>query len=181
MQFLRFEQEGHLGLLQLYRPDALNALNNQVLEELSSFFQKKSQEESLKVLIVTGSGTKAFCAGADVKEMQKMSHKEIMHLANLGHRVASSMEKAPFVTIAAINGFALGGGLEMALGCDFIYASKKAKLGLPELSLGLIPGFGGTQRLSRAIGTRLAKEMIFTGEIFSAEVSATASVWFRIR
>jgi enoyl-CoA hydratase len=171
MKYLEIDEAGDTGILRINRPDALNALNQEVLEDFCSFFHNKGQALKIKVLILTGKGEKAFCAGADVKEMQEMTHKEILHLANLGHQVASFLENAPFVTIACLNGFALGGGLEMALGCDFIYASKDAKIGLPEVSLGLIPGFGGTQRLSRTIGSRMAKEMIFTGEILSAETA----------
>jgi enoyl-CoA hydratase len=170
MEFLLFEQKGPLGILQINRFKALNALNKALLEELFTFFKEKKNSQ-LKVVIITGTGNKAFCAGADLKEMQAMSHKEILNFTHLGHQVTSLIEKSPFVTIAAINGFALGGGLEIALGCDFIYASQTAQLGLPEVSLGLIPGFGGTQRLSRSIGTRRANEMIFTGEIISAETA----------
>lgn len=169
MNNLLFEKKGRAGLLKINRPDALNALNLELLEEFKSFLQEEMKKEELSVLIVTGAGEKAFIAGADIKEMQGLDNQQIGSFISLGQQVTLLLEKAPFITIAAVNGFALGGGLEMALACDFIYAAEKAKLGLPEVTLGIIPGFGGTQRLARAIGTRRAKEMIATGKPIGAE------------
>lgn len=151
------------------RPEALNALNHKILTELLDFLHVDAPRLGVKVLILRGAGEKSFIAGADIKEMSAMNHLQMLEFCTLGQRAADALSEAPFVTIAAVNGYALGGGLEMALACDYIYASRQAKLGLPEVTLGIIPGFGGTQRLSRAIGTRKAKEMIFTGTPISAD------------
>lgn len=172
MQNISFEMiatpgEGGLGLITINRPKALNALNTETLSELLTLLNGAAK--AAKVLIVTGAGEKAFVAGADIEEMAAMDHIDMLHLTDLGHQVMRKLETMPAVTIAAVNGFALGGGLELALACDFIYASEKAKLGLPEVSLGLIPGFGGTQRLARAIGTRRAKEMVFSAKIIKVD------------
>lgn len=169
MKHLEFEIENNVGVLTVNRPKALNALNLEVLTELKQFLETEIQKNTLKVLIFTGAGEKAFIAGADIKEMQSLDASGIETFISLGQQVTLLLENAPFITIAAVNGFALGGGLEMALACDFIYASEKAKLGLPEVTLGIIPGFGGTQRLARAVGTRRAKEMIATGKHIEAE------------
>lgn len=169
MQFLNYESFGEIGVLTINRPQVLNALNMELLEEMCTFLEDEVPKDSLKALIVTGSGDKAFIAGADIKEMQGLPPQKIHDFLELGQKVTHLLEGSDFVTLAAVNGYALGGGLEMALACDFMYASTKAKLGLPEITLGIIPGFGGTQRLSRAIGTRLAKEMILTGKQITAE------------
>ncbi len=170
MKFLSFEKKERLGLLIINRPQALNALNKALLEEIDRFLSTQITSENIRVLILTGEG-KAFIAGADIKEMQAFNESQIREFCNLGHRVARRLETLEQVTIAAVNGYALGGGLEMALACDFIYAANNARLGQPEVSLGVIPGFGGTQRLSRAVGTRKAKEMISTGLLLDAEES----------
>lgn len=159
----------HIGILRINRPEALNALNLAVLLELRSFLENTVRQEKLKAIILTGTGDKAFISGADIREMQKMNSTEISEFCRLGQHVADMLETAPYLTIAAINGYALGGGLEMALACDFIYANKNSKIGLPEVSLGLIPGFGGTQRLQSAVGIRMAKELIMSGKTISAE------------
>ena len=158
----------HICTLRINRPKALNALNQELLEELEQTLRQLALDGRVRVLIVTGEGEKAFIAGADIQAMQNMTPLQMNDFCALGQRVALALEEAPFVTIAAVNGYALGGGLEMALSCDFIYSSDGAKLGLPEVTLGLIPGFGGTQRLCRAIGNRAAKELIMTGRIISA-------------
>lgn len=168
MSHLNVVQEGEVVVVKINRPHALNALNRETLEELLAFLEE-SASKPVRALVLSGEGEKAFIAGADIKEMQTMNHLQMLEFCTLGQKVANALESAPFLTIAAVNGYALGGGLEMALACDFIYASDKAKLGLPEVSLGIIPGFGGTQRLPRAIGTRLAKEMIMSGMILPAE------------
>ncbi len=166
MEDITFETEGAVGLLRINKPQALNALNSAMLEELSHFF---SHKHPIRVLIITGTGDKAFIAGADIREMAAMNATDSHHFCALGQHVTLMLEQSPYVTIAAVNGFALGGGLEIALACDFIYASTNALMGLPEVSLGVIPGFGGTQRLTRAVGTRMAKELIFTGRKVNAE------------
>lgn len=168
MEHLLFEKEGHIGTLTINRPKALNALNSAVLRELHEFLSMHRQRQDIRALIVTGSGEKAFIAGADIKEMTALDHIEMLRFAHYGQEVTKLLEEAPFVTIAAVNGYALGGGMEMALACDFIYASENAKLGLPEATLGIIPGFGGTQRLARAVGTRRAKEMVMNGKPIGA-------------
>ncbi|MCB1111348.1 MAG: enoyl-CoA hydratase/isomerase family protein [Chlamydiia bacterium] len=171
MEHLIIEQNNAIVTVKINRPKVLNALNRALLEELLNYMESCSKNNNVKALILTGEGEKAFIAGADIKEMRGMTHLEMLGFCELGQRVANTLEAAPFLTIAAVNGYALGGGLEMALACDFIYANNKAKLGLPEVTLGIIPGFGGTQRLSRAVGTRLAKEMIMTGNIINAETA----------
>ena len=164
MKNLKFKKLDNIAVLTVNRPQALNALNLETLEELRNCL---TSQQDIRVLILTGA-EKSFIAGADIKEMQAMNPQQIIEFCQRGQDVANLFETSPFVTIAAVNGYALGGGLEMALACDFIYASQKAKLGLPEVSLGVIPGFGGTQRLARAAGTRRAKEMIMSGQHISA-------------
>lgn len=170
MDNLIYDKHGSsISILKIHRPNVLNALNRATLEEMLHFLQHLIPQEKSHALILTGSGEKSFIAGADIKEMQEMSHIEMLQFCELGQEVTLALEKAPYLTLAAVNGYALGGGFEMALACDFIYAAKNAKFGLPEVSLGIIPGFGGTQRLSRAVGTRLAKELVMSGRIFTAE------------
>lgn len=169
MNHLRFEKKERVGILTLHRPEALNALNRAVLEELDCFLADVLPREEIRVLVVTGAGERAFSAGADIKEMRAFDRPGMLAFCDLGQRVALRLETLDAVTLAALNGSALGGGLELALACDFIYASPTAKLGLPEVTLGLIPGFGGTQRLTRAVGTRRAKEMILSGRLITAD------------
>ena len=163
-----------IATLTVNRPQALNALNSEVLTELGCAFYELEYDPAVKVVIVTGAGEKAFVAGADIKEMAAMSSYEGHRFAVKGQHVMMAMEKMKTPVIAAVNGFALGGGLELALGCDFIYASEKAKLGFPEVTLGIMPGFGGTQNLSRLIGPNRANELVFTGRMITAE---KALVW----
>ncbi|MBW2653485.1 MAG: enoyl-CoA hydratase/isomerase family protein [Deltaproteobacteria bacterium] len=153
------------------RPKALNALNNALFDELDIALDQIKDTTDIKVLILTGSGDKAFVAGADIAELVKMNPLEGKFFSRKGQKVFSKVEDLPIPVIAAVNGFALGGGLEAALGCDFIYASDKALFGLPEINLGLIPGFGGTQRLARRIGSNRAKELIFTGKNINAQTA----------
>jgi len=162
------QREGRVGILTISRPESLNALNNVVLSDLQKVFAELKREP-LGALIVTGTGEKSFVAGADIKEMETMTAAQAKEFANRGQTLFRQLEEFPFATIAAVNGFALGGGLELALSCDWIVASNKAKWGLPEVSLGLIPGYGGTQRLSRVVGKALAKRVGLTGEVFNAE------------
>ncbi len=165
---LSFSVADGVGYLVINRPSKLNALNIQVLRELKSFL-REACELKIRGLIVTGEGEKAFIAGADIGEMSPMLTTEALSFSELGQQVTVGLEALPFPTIACVNGFALGGGFEMAMACDFIFASKNAVFGLPEVKLGLIPGFGGTQRLSRIVGERRAKEIIFSGRNINAE------------
>ena len=148
-----------VSILTVNRPDALNALNRSVLEQIALVLREVRHDSSVRVLIVTGAGTKAFVAGADIAAMSKMSAVDGLEFSRLGHRVMQTFEDLPIPVIAAVNGFALGGGMELALACDLIVASEKARFGQPEINLGLIPGFGGTQRLPHRIGQAKAREL----------------------
>jgi enoyl-CoA hydratase len=166
-QTLAFEEQGGVGVLTINRPEKLNALDATVLTEMKRFLGD-AQKMKLFGLIVTGAGEKAFIAGADIAAMKDMTPAQAWSFGRLGQTVTTGFEALPYPTIAAVHGFALGGGFEMALACDFIYASEKAVFGLPEVKLGLIPGFGGTQRLARKVGVALAKEMVFSGRNVAA-------------
>lgn len=166
---LIYTQDGYTGILTINRPQALNALNADVLRELKIFTDYVKTKKDVRALIITGAGDKAFVAGADIKAMQGMTPEEAEEFSITAQTVFNAIEALPFVVIAAVNGFALGGGCELALTCDVILASEKARFGLPEVTLGLLPCFGGTQRLPRAIGLYKAKEMIFSGEFYTAE------------
>jgi len=159
---LLFNEENQIGILTINRATKLNALNIQVIRELK-FILKELASLKLKGLIFIGDGEKAFIAGADIAEMSPMTQAEAQSFSELGHQVTLGIEALPFPTIACVNGYALGGGFEMALACDFIFSSKNAVFGLPEVKLGLIPGFGGTQRLPKVVGERRAKEIMFSG------------------
>ncbi|MCJ7772614.1 MAG: enoyl-CoA hydratase-related protein [Desulfobacterales bacterium] len=154
--------------ITINRPEVLNALNNQVLTELLAAIHQTETDDTVKVVILTGEG-RAFVSGADIEFMKNLSTKEGLAFADLGHSAVCALEALGKPVIAAVNGFALGGGLELAMGCDFIYASIKAKFGQPEVNLGIIPGFGGTQRLARLVGINKARELIYTGGIIKAE------------
>jgi len=161
---IQLELKGNIAVLTVSREKSLNALNLQVHTELKACLSLlKKNEDKLQGLILTGAGDKAFIAGADIVEMSKMSPQEAFDFATLGQEVSLLFEELPFPVIACVNGFALGGGCEMAMSCDFIYATETAMFGQPEVKLGLIPGFGGTQRLSKLIGRNRAKELIYTG------------------
>lgn len=166
---IQLTQEGKVATVTINRPKVLNALNESVLTELLHCFTELAKNNSVQAVIVTGSGDKAFVAGADIAAMQNMTVLEAHRFGELGHKAMAAVENCPVPVIAAVNGFALGGGLELALACDFIYASNNAKLGLPEVNLGIFPGFGGTQRLPRLIGKNRAKELIYTAKMISAE------------
>ncbi len=156
-------------IVKIARPDALNALNTQVLIELKHILSEEAQNPKTRVLILTGEGNKAFIAGADISEMHAKSAEEGVQFAQLGHEATKLLELMPKPTIAAVNGFALGGGAEFAMACDFIVASENAVLGQPEVTLGVIPGFGGTLRLSKFVGLPRAKELIFSGRKVKAQ------------
>jgi len=161
-------ESGAIATLTINRPKALNALNRAVLEEIARVLRDVRHDSAVRVLIVTGAGDRAFVAGADIAAMAGMSTVEGLEFTRLGHRVMNTFEDLPIPVIAAVNGFALGGGLELALACDLIVASEKARFGQPEINLGIIPGFGGTQRLPHRIGHGRARELIMTGEMFDA-------------
>jgi enoyl-CoA hydratase len=164
------ERRGAVALLTLNRPDALNALSRGLLEALAGKLQALDGDEGLRAVVVTGSG-RAFAAGADIAEMQKMSPLEGEAFSRLGHDTFAALEALPVPTLAAVNGFALGGGCELALACDFIWTTQKARLGQPEVNLGVLPGFGGTSRMVRRIGPAWAKELILTGEPITGDVA----------
>ena len=161
--------EGEIGILAINRPKALNALNIETLKDIQMGVQEAKDHLELKVLIFTGSGEKAFVAGADIAEMKGMNSIEALNFSKLGHLTLKMIQDFDRPVIAAVNGYALGGGTEIALACDFIYASENARFGLPEVTLGIFPGFGGTQRLPRLIGKGNAKELILTGKMITAQ------------
>ncbi len=155
--------------IQVNRPEALNALNSQVLSELAAALREINHNSSVRVIVLTGAGDKAFIAGADIVEMKDKTTGEATEFSQLGHDVAQLLEHSPQPTLAAVNGFALGGGAEMAIACDFIVASDNAVFGQPEVGLGVIPGFGATFRLARTIGFPKAKELMFSGRRIRAD------------
>lgn len=168
MSFVLFEKKGRVGIITLSRPEALNALNTEVLSQLEQQIFSVAECKDIRAIIITGEG-KSFVAGADIGEMQNMSVEDAYAFANMGDRVFTRISRLHVPVIAAVNGYALGGGMELALACDIRIASKKAKFGQPEVGLGIIPGFGGTQRLSRTVGMSKAMELILTGDTISAE------------
>jgi enoyl-CoA hydratase len=157
-----------VGTITINRPKALNALNSATLNELRRMIDQVRDDRAIKALILTGAGDRAFVAGADIAEMQDMHPVNAREFADLGHRTFAKLERLEIPTIAAVNGFALGGGCELAMACDLVYASENARFGQPEVNLGLIPGFGGTQRLTRRVGLMRTKEMVFTGDFYEA-------------
>ena len=163
------QKEQGVAVVTINRPDKLNALNSKVLSELGAAFDQLGADAEVKVVLLTGAGEKAFVAGADIAEMVSYGPLEGVRFAEVGQRLLSAIETLPKPVIAVVNGFALGGGCELAMACDFIYASEKAKLGQPEINLGIIPGFGGTQRLARLVGEARAKELVLTGDTIGAE------------
>jgi enoyl-CoA hydratase len=171
---LLIETDDGIATLTINRPEALNALNGKLLREIEHCLWELGGNAEVKVVIITGAGDKAFVAGADIKEMMAMNSHQGHMFALAGQRVVLAIKRMRKPVIAAVNGFALGGGLELALACDFIYASEKAKVGFPEVTLGVIPGFGGTQNLPRLIGPNRANELIFSGKMIDA---AKALAW----
>ncbi|MFT4542157.1 MAG: enoyl-CoA hydratase [Planctomycetota bacterium] len=174
------ESEGGIARVTVNRPDVLNALNNQTLSELGRAFDEVAADDSARVLIVTGSGHKAFVAGADINELAQMKALEAKKVAAFGQSVFGRLETLGKPSIAMVNGFALGGGCELALACTLRTASSKARMGLPEVSLGIIPGYGGTQRLSRIAGPGVAREWVLTGDIFDAAEAHRVGVINRV-
>lgn len=170
MQFnnLILATEGAIATVTINRPKALNALNRETLEEMRCCFEGLAGNEEIRAVIITGGGEKSFVAGADIAFMHTLDVLSARKFALLGQKVLSTIENLPQPVIAAVNGFALGGGCELALACDMRFASDNAKFGQPEVNLGVLPGFAGTQRLPRLIGKGLANELLFTGNIIDA-------------
>jgi enoyl-CoA hydratase len=164
-----FEETNNIAVVTINRPDKLNALNNETLIELNQLLNFIQESKTISVVVITGSGEKAFVAGADIKELAKLDKKSGEEFSLFGQLVFNKIENLNKPVIAAINGFALGGGCELALACHIRYASENAKFGQPEVNLGIIPGYGGTQRLTRLIGKGLAMEYILTGDLIPAE------------
>ncbi len=171
---VRRQTEGGIALLTIHRPDKLNALNVQVIKELGQALQEAGADPAAQVIILTGSGEKAFVAGADIGEMASLSSLQAREFSLAGQALANAIDGAAKPVIAAIPGFALGGGCELAMMCHLRVAGPKARFGQPEVSLGLIPGFGGTQRLARLVGEGRALEMVLTGKMIDAQ---TALAW----
>jgi enoyl-CoA hydratase len=178
-RFVRVEHLLHVSTITISRPEKMNALDAEVLTDLENAIGVVRDREETRCAIVTGDG-RAFVAGADIAAMSTMSSEQALVLGALGLRVFASLEALRFPVIAAVNGFALGGGCELALACDFIHASSKAKFGLPEVSLGVVPGFGGTQRLVRRVGIGMAREWIFSGRIYDAAEAVRVGVANRV-
>ena len=167
-EFVTYEQDGFVGIITINRPKALNALNSQVLEELDETF-KAVDFESTRALILTGAGDKSFVAGADIGEMSTLTKAEGEAFGKKGNDIFRMIETFPIPVIAAVNGFALGGGCEISMSCDIRICSENAVFGQPEVGLGITPGFGGTQRLARVIGVGMAKQLIYTARNIKAE------------
>jgi enoyl-CoA hydratase len=163
-----FQVDTGIATITFNRPKALNALNEALLEEFSEALDEIAADEHIRVLVLTGAGDKSFVAGADIGELATFNPLTAKNFSRKGHAIIAKLQELPLAVIAAVNGFALGGGTEIAIACDFIYASENAKFGQPEINLGLIPGFGGTQRLPRLIGMNRTKEIVFTGKMISA-------------
>ncbi|HEX9340662.1 MAG TPA: enoyl-CoA hydratase-related protein [Thermoplasmata archaeon] len=166
--FVKTEMEDRLAIVTINRPDALNALNSTVLRELSMAIEHLSMAADVGAIILTGAGDKAFVAGADIKEMANLSGLEMQRFSEMGRRLGDTMASCNKPILAAINGYALGGGCELALACDIRIASERAKIAQPEVNVGIIPGFGGSQRLPRIVGPGWAAELIYTGETIDA-------------
>ncbi len=168
-KYVLTEVSSGLARVTINRPEALNALNRELLTDLAAELGRVTRDPAVRTLVLTGAGEKAFVAGADIKEMLALDLRGAEEFAQLGHQVMNTIQRAEVISVAAINGFALGGGLELALACDFRIAVRSAKLGLPETTLGLVPGFGGTQRLPRLVGTSRALEIILGADMLTAE------------
>jgi len=168
MDYVRVEREGGVAVLTVDRQEKLNALDGQVIEEIGQALLEL-ESEGPRAIIVTGAGERAFIAGADIRAMSVMDPIEAKRFSEIGHAAMALLDRSPIPTIAAVNGYALGGGCEVAIACDIRIAAENATFGFPEVGLGILPGLGGTQRLPRLVGPALAKELIFTGRRIGAE------------
>ena len=168
MEFITYEQDGFVGIITINRPKALNALNSQVLDELDAALDAVDLNTT-RALILTGAGDKSFVAGADIGEMSSLTKAEGEAFGKKGNDVFRKLETFPLPVIAAVNGFALGGGCEISMSCDIRICSENAVFGQPEVGLGITPGFGGTQRLARLVGAGMAKQMIYTARNIKAD------------
>jgi len=177
---LLVESDGAVAIVTVNRPKALNALNPQTLTEIGRCADELAREGRVRCMILTGAGERAFVAGADIAAMEKMSPAEGRAMALHGQAVLRQLELLPIPVIAAVNGFALGGGLELAMACDVILASSTAKLGQPEINLGIIPGFGGTQRLARRVGAAAARWLIYSGDMIGADEALRLGLIHRV-
>ena len=178
-QTILYDQDAGIATITFNRPDKLNALNHQMLAEFRTALDQVSLNPEIRVLLLTGTG-RAFIAGADVSAFLEFGPLEARAFARAAHDTGFFLEALEIPVIACVNGFALGGGLEMAMACDFIYAADTARLGQPEINLGIIPGFGGTQRLSRLVGKGVAKEMVLTGRLVEAAEAKTLGLVARV-
>ena len=170
-KFILYEKSEGVATITINRPEALNAFNADVIHEILHALEDVKADENVRVVILTGAGEKAFSAGADIKAMKGMNALKARELSQMGEKLCSALENLEKPVIAAINGYALGGGLEVAMACDIRIASENAKMGQTEINIGLIPGWGGTQRLTRLIGMTKAKELIFTGKMIDAKTA----------
>ncbi|WP_448005273.1 enoyl-CoA hydratase/isomerase family protein [Agromyces bauzanensis] len=173
---VRVEREGGIAVVTIDRPASLNSLSASVLSELETAFERLARERGLRGVLLVGAGGRAFVAGADIRGLAALEPGPAADVARLGHRVAAAIEALPAPVIACVDGFALGGGLELALACDLIYATDASGFGQPEVKLGLIPGFGGTVRLPRAVGLARAKELIYTGRRIGIDEAVEAGL-----
>lgn len=169
VKYIQLESQGEIAILRINRPEALNAMNIDVISELSQTIDKVGADESIKVIIITGAGEKSFCAGADISYMVDIDPISAEKYASSAQSVLNKIERIEKPVLGAINGYALGGGCELAMVCDIRIASSNAKLGQPEVTIGIPPGWGGTQRLMRLVGPAKAKELVFTGKMIPAE------------
>ncbi|MBS7632280.1 enoyl-CoA hydratase/isomerase family protein [Candidatus Bathyarchaeota archaeon] len=170
-KFIIYERSDQIATITLNRPEALNAFSKEVIEEVLQAIEDIKQDENVRAVILTGSGEKAFSAGADIKAMKGMNALKARELSLMGEKLCCSLESLEKPVIAALNGYALGGGLEVAMSCDLRIASETSRMGQTEINIGLIPGWGGTQRLTRLVGPGKAKEMVFTGKLVDAKTA----------
>ncbi|MEA4914975.1 MAG: enoyl-CoA hydratase-related protein [Christensenella sp.] len=178
MQFAKLERVGSVAILTIHRPQALNALNAEVLSDIASALDLLTRSD--RCIVITGAGEKAFVAGADIALMRNQNKTEAMAFARIGSDLFRRIEQLQVPVIAAVNGYALGGGFELALACDIRLASENAVFALPEVTLGIIPGFGGTQRIMRALGVGMAKELLFTGRKMKAQEALNCGLVNRV-
>jgi len=170
-KYIIYEKSEGIATITLNRPEALNAWSQELAKEFLSVMDDAREDENVKVVVITGAGEKAFSAGADIKAMKGMTALKARELSQMGYEICNAIESIEKPVIAAINGYALGGGMEVSMACDFRIASEKARMGQTEINIGLIPGWGGTQRLTRLVGKAKAKELVFTGKIIDANTA----------